>query len=121
MLDKALALKYTGHIMNKLTPERRAQVVKCLVEGNSIRSTVRMTGVAKNTVTKLLVDLGKACPEYQDKAVRNLTCKRVRCDEIWSFVGCKETNLDEEKEDAGIGDVWTWTALDADTKRPISG
>jgi IS1 family transposase len=111
---------YTGLTMNKLTPERRAQVVKCLVEGNSIRATVRMTGAAKNTVVKLLVDLGKACSEYQDRTVRDLKCKQVQCDEIWSFVGCKEANLTEAKEDAGMGDIWTWTALDADTKLILS-
>lgn len=103
--------------MNKLTTERRVAVVRCLVEGNSIRSTVRITGVAKNTVTKLLVDLGKVCSEYQDKTLRDLKCKRVQCDEIWSFVGCKEKNVPEEKRaEFGIGDVWTWTALDPDTK-----
>ncbi len=103
--------------MNKLTTERRIAVVRCLVEGNSIRSTVRITGVAKNTVTKLLVDLGRVCSAYQDKTLRGLKCERVQCDEIWSFVGCKEKNVPEEKRDEfGIGDVWTWTALDPDTK-----
>lgn len=106
--------------MNKLTPEKRAAVVKCLVEGNSIRATVRMTGAAKNTVVKLLIDLGQACSEYQDRTVRGLECKRVQCDEIWSFVGCKEANLDDAKEAAGMGDVWTWTALDAETKLIVS-
>ena len=103
--------------MNKLTAERRVAVVRCLVEGNSIRSTVRITGAAKNTVTKLLVDLGRACSEYQDKTLRDVKSVRVQCDEIWSFVGCKEKNVPEDRRDEkGIGDVWTWTALDPDTK-----
>ena len=106
---------YIG-IMNKLDTAARARVVACLVEGNSIRSTVRMTGIAKNTVVKLLADLGAACSEYQDKTFRNLTCKRVQCDEIWSFVGCKEKNVPKEEKRKGRGDVWTWTAIDAETK-----
>jgi len=76
--------------MNRLDSAKRAQVVSCLVEGNSIRATVRMTGVAKNTVVKLLCDLGRACSDYQDKAFVNLKCKRLQADEIWSFVGAKE-------------------------------
>jgi IS1 family transposase len=107
--------------MNRLTPERRAAVIRCLVEGNSIRATVRMTGAAKNTVAKLLVELGYACSEYQDRVLRELNCKRVQCDEIWSFVGCKEKNVPEEKRGTGeCGDAWTWTAIDADTKLVIS-
>ncbi len=107
--------------MNKLPQAKRTAVVRCLVEGNSIRSTVRITGVAKNTVTKLLVDLGHACLEYQDRALRGIASRRVQCDGIWSFVACKEGNLPEERRgEFGIGDVWTWTALDADTKLMIS-
>ncbi len=107
--------------MNQLTPERRAAVIRCLVEGNSIRSTVRITGAAKNTVTKLLVELGHACMEYQDRVLREITAKRVQCDEIWAFVGCKEKNLPEEERGVlGRGDVWTWTAMDAETKLVIS-
>lgn len=103
--------------MNRLDPTRRAQVVRCLVEGNSIRSTVRMTGVAKNTVVKLLVELGAACAEYQDRVMRNLPCQRVQCDEVWAFVGCKQRNVTSEKAQSGMcGDVWTWTAIDAETK-----
>ena len=103
--------------MNRLESATQVQVVKCLVEGNSIRATVRMTGVAKNTVTKLLVDLGHTCAEYQDRTLRNLPCKRVQCDEIWSFVGAKQKNVKTmEQAEAGMGDVWTWTAIDADTK-----
>lgn len=101
---------------NVLGPEKRAQVITCLVEGNSIRGTVRMTGVAKNTVVKLLADVGLACSIYQDKAFRGLTCKRIQCDEVWSFVGAKEKNTTEATKAKGWGDVWTWTALDAETK-----
>lgn len=76
-----------------------------------------MTGVAKNTVVKLLADLGHACAEYQDKALRNLTCKRIQCDEIWSFCYAKDKNVPTDKRGQfGYGDVWTWTALDAETK-----
>lgn len=102
--------------MNQLTPERRAHVINCLVEGNSIRSTVRLTGVGKNTVARLLVAVGEACSIYQDKAFRQLTCKRIQCDEIWSFVGSKERNTSAEKKAQGCGDCWVWTALDSDTK-----
>jgi IS1 family transposase len=102
--------------MNKLDSAKRAQVVSCLVEGNSIRATVRMTGVAKNTVVKLLADLGAACSAYQDKVFVNLKCKRIQCDEIWSFVGAKEKNCTAEMKAKGAGDCWTWVALDAETK-----
>ena len=79
--------------MNKLSTAKRVAVVSALVAGCSIRSTVRMTGVAKNTVAKLLVELGAACTKYQDETLRNLSCKRLQCDEIWSFVGGKDKNL----------------------------
>ncbi len=103
--------------MNRLSIEERARIVGCLVEGNSIRATVRLTGASKNTVSKLLVDLGKACSEYQDKAFRNLNLKRIQCDEIWAFVGCKQKNVQTTQHMRdGWGDVWTWTALDAETK-----
>ena len=102
--------------MNQLDSAKRAQVVSCLVEGNSIRATVRMTGVAKNTVVKLLCDLGRACSDYQDKTFVNLKCKRLQCDEIWSFVGAKESNCTGEMKARGNGDAWTWTAICADSK-----
>ncbi len=102
--------------MNKLSSSDRVRVVACLVEGNSIRATVRMTGIAKNTVVKLLADMGKVCSQFQDRALRNLPCKRVQCDEIWSFVGCKEKNVPANKKRQGRGDVWTWTAICPDTK-----
>jgi IS1 family transposase len=103
--------------MNQLTGERRAQVVRCLVEGNSIRSTVRMTGVAKNTIVKLLVELGSACSQYHDRTMRNLKCKTIQVDEIWSFCYAKQKNIPDLHEgEWGYGDVWTWIALDAETK-----
>lgn len=103
--------------MNKMSTQRRAQVISALVEGNSIRATTRMTGAAKNTVIKLLVELGAACSEYQDLVMRNLTCQRLQCDEIWSFCYSKEKNVSPEHEGIfGYGDVWTWTAIDAETK-----
>jgi IS1 family transposase len=103
--------------MNKLTTEKRAQIIGCLVEGMSIRATVRVTGAAKNTVTKLLVDLGQACSEYQDRLMRDLPCKRLECDEIWSFCHSRAKNVPEEHmSEFGYGDVWTWVALDSDTK-----
>jgi len=103
--------------MNRLSTERRGQVVSLLCEGMSIRSIVRVTGVAKNTVTKLLVDLGAACAEYQDAALTNLRPTRMECDEIWSFCYAKQKNVPEEFQDTpGYGDVWTWVAVDADTK-----
>jgi IS1 family transposase len=103
--------------MNLLDNKKREQIVAALVEGNSIRAISRMTGVSQNTIFKLLADLGDACTEFQDKAFRNLNCKRIQCDEIWSFIGAKaKTATDEQRIEKGYGDVWTWVALDADTK-----
>jgi IS1 family transposase len=107
--------------MNKLTTEKRRQVVAALVEGNGIRATVRMTGVAKNTIAKLLVELGEVCSDYLDKAIVNLKSKRIQCDEIWSFCYAKEKNLPEElRGKFGFGDVWTWVGIDADSKLIVS-
>ncbi len=103
--------------MNKLPRDKRVQIIGQLVEGMSLRAITRTTGVSINTVTKLLVDAGKACSEYQDRAFRNLTCRRVQLDEIWSFAYCKQANVEAAKrKDLAWGDVWTWTAIDADTK-----
>jgi IS1 family transposase len=102
--------------MNRLNTAKRVAVVSALVEGCSIRSTVRMTGVSKNTIAKLLLELGAACTKYQDATLRNLPCKRLQCDEIWSFVGGKDKNLSTDQKAAGLGSIWTWTAIDADTK-----
>jgi IS1 family transposase len=102
--------------MNRLSPEKRAQVVRCLVEGNSLRATCRMTGVARNTVIRLLIDLGTACSAQMDRAMRDLPCETLQVDEIWAFVGAKQRNVTRDKEAEGWGDVWTWVAIDADTK-----
>jgi IS1 family transposase len=106
--------------MKTLSTSNRAKVVSALVEGNSIRSTVRMTGVAKNTVAKLVIDLGNVCMSYHDEHVRNLRVRRLQCDEIWQFVGAKAKNARAEKKSEGWGDTWTWTAIDADTKLCVS-
>ncbi|MFZ0637748.1 MAG: helix-turn-helix domain-containing protein [Candidatus Acidiferrales bacterium] len=103
--------------MNKLNKAKQAQVIAALVEGTSVNATVRMTGVAKSTILKLLADLGTACIEYQDKAFQNLSCKRIQCDEIWQFCYAKEKNVPVKlRGQFGFGDVWTWVAIDADTK-----
>ncbi len=107
--------------MNRLDSKTRALVLRCLVEGNSIRATVRLTGVAKATVTKLLVDAGRACSEFQDYALRDIPSRRVQVDEIWSFVYAKERNVGRAvAAPEGAGDAWTWTAICADTKLAIS-
>lgn len=103
--------------MNRLSRAERAQIIRCLVEGNSIRSTARMTGAARNTITTLLVQLGTACAAYQDRKLQYLTSSRIECDEIWAFCYAKARNVPEDKrEQFGYGDVWTWTAIDPDTK-----
>jgi hypothetical protein len=103
--------------MNKLKPEKQKQIIAALIEGNSIRATCRMTDTAKGTVLKLLADVGKACTEYQDKIFHDLTCKRIQCDEIWSFCYAKQKNVPEDKQgEFGYGDVYTWTAICADSK-----
>lgn len=102
---------------NKLSNEKRAQILAMLCEGMGINATTRITGVSKNTVLKLLADAGEACAKYQDEAMKNLTCKRVECDEIWSFVGMKQKNVPDELQGTfGLGDVYTWTAIDPETK-----
>lgn len=104
-------------IMNRLSTEKRAQIIGSLVEGNSIRATVRMTGAAKNTIVKLLADLGDACAEYQDGVLQCLPCKAVEADEIWSFCYAKQKDVPEDfKGTPGYGNVWTFTAICADTK-----
>src|SRR5947209_4043638 len=103
--------------MNKLLAPKRAAVLRCLVEGNSIRSAVRITGVAKDTVSKLLIDAGRVCADYQDRELRDLRCKRLQLDEIWSFVYAKQKNVPTAKAaPPGAGDIWTWVAIDAETK-----
>jgi IS1 family transposase/lambda repressor-like predicted transcriptional regulator len=102
---------------NVLSNADRAAVVAALVEGNSIRATSRMTGVARNTVTKLLVDLADVCAEFSRTKLVNLPCKRLQIDEIWEFCYAKEKNVPADKKGVfGYGDVWTFVAIDADTK-----
>jgi len=103
--------------MNRLSLDDRAQILAALVEGNSIRSTCRMLGREKRTVTRLLVDVGTACYRYQDRVMRNLKCQRLECDEIWSFIGCKQKHVTKKMlEERIVGDAWVWVAIDADTK-----
>jgi len=102
--------------MNKLTIQRRAQVIACLCEGNGVRATARLCGLDKGTVSRLLVWIGEACTRYQDTALRNLSCKRVQVDEIWAFCGCKAKNLGPQHEGKNWGDIWTWTAIDPESK-----
>ena len=106
--------------MNCLDTKTRAQIIGCLIEGCSIRATVRMTGAAKNTVVKLLADIGCACAAYHDRYVRDLRVRRLQCDEIWQFVGSKAKNVSIEKKQEGWGDIWTWIGIDADTKLVVS-
>jgi IS1 family transposase len=105
--------------MNRLSNADRTRIVRCLVEGNSIRATCRMTGNSKGAVLKLLADLGAVCADYHDEHVRNVSAKRIQCDEIWSFVGAKMKNVREEKAEQW-GDVWTWVGIDADSKLIVS-
>ena len=103
--------------MNKLNMAKRVAVVAALVEGNSIRATARMTNVSKPTILKLLAELGPACTEYQDRSLRGLKCRRIQCDEIWQFVYAKAKNVNAAKRaPSKAGDVWTWVAIDADSK-----
>lgn len=104
--------------MNKLPLAKRTQIIHALVEGNSLRATARQASVSINSVVKLLEDVGRACWDFHDKTVQNVKCRRIQCDEIWSFVYCKEKNKPEGMENAG--DQWTWTAIDADTKLILS-
>ena len=114
--------------MNQLSTDRRAALVASLVEGNSVRATARMTDTAFNTVLKFVVDIGIACAVFYDQSMRNLTCRRLQADEIWQFCYAKEKNVPEHMkqkhsithpncEDKNlVGNVWTWVAIDADTK-----
>ncbi len=104
--------------MNRLSSGQRAAVISCLIEGCSIRSTVRMTGVAKKTVMRLLVEIGEVCAEYQDRVFRNLKCRRLQVDELWAFVYAKQKNVTAEiaQKNPAAGDTWLWVAIDAETK-----
>lgn len=103
--------------MNRLTTKDRAKILSVLCEGMDVNAACRVTGASKNTVLKLLAEVGEASALYQDRVMNGLTCKRIECDEIWSFVGMKQKNVPEELDGVfGLGDVYTWTAIDADTK-----
>lgn len=107
--------------MNQLSLEKRTQIANLLVEGNSLRATSRIVDVSINTVTKLLIDLGATCQQYHDEHVRDITSKRIQCDEIWSFIYAKDKNLPDDLQGKyGVGSIWTWVALDADTKLVVS-
>src|ERR1051325_1138559 len=107
-------------LMNKLSTAKRAEILTMLCEGNSMRSVSRMADVSINTVSKLLVDAGVICAAYHNETVRNVRAKRVQCDEIWAFVGAKKKNVTAKNSALGYGDIWTWTALDADSKLLVS-
>ncbi len=116
MLDTKHSVLYISG-MSKLSLNERVQILSMLVEGSSMRSISRVVGVSINTVTKLLAEAGEACIDFHDENVRGLNCKRIECDEIWSFVYAKEKNVDAAKNAPTFaGDVWTWTSLCADTK-----
>ena len=107
--------------MNRLPLEKRIQIISLLTEGTSLRATSRLADVSINTVTKLLISVGQACQKYHDENVKGLTARRVQCDEVWSFVYAKDKNIPEEKQGLhGIGSVWTWVALDSESKLAIS-
>ena len=104
--------------MNRLSHEQRCRVISCLIEGCSIRSTVRITGVAKKTVMRLLVEVGETCARYQDKVFEGLSCRRLQVDELWAFCYCKKKNVTPKiaAKNPHAGDVWLWLAIDAQTK-----
>lgn len=102
--------------MNRLSTEKRVQILFALCEGASVNATARQTGASKVTILKLLAEVGTAVLDYQQRVLVNLPCKRVQCDEIWAFVGAKEKNVPRDEKGRGRGDCWTWTAICADTK-----
>jgi IS1 family transposase len=107
--------------MNKLSVEEKTRIIGALVEGNSIRATCRMTGHSKGAVLKPLAEVGQACMDFHDRKVRNVRSRRIQCDEIWAFCYAKEKNVPKKlKGQFGYGDVWTWTAIDADSKLCVS-
>ena len=102
--------------MNRLSLSRRTQIINCLVEGNSIRSTERLTDSHRDTICRLLVQIGNGCAALLDQEVRDLSCERIQVDEIWSYVGKKQARLTPEDNRSRLGDMWTFVALDPDTK-----
>ena len=121
MLDTMRASPYTSPMVNKLSTDKQAQILNLLVEGVSLRSISRVTGVSINTVTKLLVDAGNACTRFHDETVQDVPARRVQCDEIWSFCYAKRRAVARaQAAPDGAGDVWTWTGIEADTKLLVS-
>jgi IS1 family transposase len=119
-IDNALPLKHNEG-MNKMSHEKRCAVIRCLVEGNSIRATVRITGASKNAIQRLTKEVGEACLKFQDKMLRNLNCRLIECDEVWNFCYAKDKNVpDEMRGMPGVGSMWTWTALCAESKLIVS-
>ncbi|MDP4283846.1 MAG: IS1 family transposase [Bacteroidota bacterium] len=106
--------------MNKLPISKKVQIINLLVEGSSLRAASRIADVSINTVTKLLVDVGRACQKFHNEKVVNVSTKRIQCDEIWSFVYAKDKNATQEQKEGGAGDAWTWVGIDADTKLVVS-
>jgi IS1 family transposase len=106
--------------VNKLSTEKRVQILNLLVEGVSLRAISRLADVSINTVTKLLIDAGKVCQDFHDSTVHHIKANRVQCDEIWSFVYSKEKNTPASKKGSGVGNVWTWVGIDSETKLVIS-
>lgn len=119
MLDRSSKRCYIC-FMNTLSIQQRTKIIQLLVEGNSIRSITRICDVSKNTVTKLLVQVGQACMNFHNEKVVNVNASRVQCDEIWAFVNSKEKNTTQEMKEKGNGDTWTWVGIDADTKLVVS-
>src|ERR1035438_6729639 len=105
-------------LMNRLSATTREQIINCLIEGCSIRSTVRMTGAAKKTVMRVLVEAGEVCMRYQGEAFHGLDSKRIQVDELWAFIYAKDKNVTPEiaAKHEGAGNIWLWVAIDADTK-----
>lgn len=102
--------------MNKLSPDRQETIIQALVEGASIRSVERMTGVHRDTIMRLGVKVGESCERLMDATMRDLPCQRLELDEIWCYVGKKQRRLTEDDDETRVGDFWTWVALDAETK-----
>lgn len=119
ILDRSSKRVYI-YTMNKLPLSTRTQIINLLCEGNSLRATARLTDTSLNTVTKLLVDAGKACMIFHDAVMRKVPSKHIQCDEIWSFVYSKEKNTSKGDKKAGAGDVWTWVGIDPETKLVVS-
>ena len=117
MLDRSSIIYYILSI-NTLPIQTKSQIIALLVEGNSLRATTRITGISRTTILKLLVEVGQVCQEFHNNTVKSIKAERVQCDEIWSFVGCKEKA--KINGASGDGDVWTWVALDADSKLVVS-